>query len=167
MEVYNTGTGVGSWYYCHLGVLSISKVSKCSYKIGTATNNVTGMEVDAKGVKTSEWSTATDALVNGAYTIPSDTSVNAGTEGYGFYVSNLHTTYTGATYFVADAVSTTAQTAVAVPLTETKIFESAGTVDTINNNTGNRVDVMHVASMSTSTAVGSYNMGMVYTAYTK
>ena len=137
---------------CHLGVLSISTIKTCDYYIGTATNNPSGLNIDQK---------EDHGMYNGnVYLTPaSGSAVVAGTEKYGFVMSNpsgaLYSAAAGS--FTADAGVKTTETIVA---TTTSVHNSISGADS-------RLKVMHTATMGLATEVGSYHQVVTYTAYTK
>lgn len=140
---------------CSLGVLTIATVNTCVYDIGYGTNNAAGVTVQV---------IADDLLNNATADINdvADGTVTAGSEEYGFQITNNGTgcgTLTPAgTYGSQDN---------AVPTTATDFFSNNAVCDgAASGNTTERVEVTHKASVSASTPVGTYNQLVTYTAFT-
>lgn len=164
MEIYqqNSATMTNT---CALGVLSINQVKSCVYDIAGATNNSAGLTIKVMGVDTTDWSTGESFLEHsgGVYNIDAtgaSTAVVAGTEGYGFQITDDGSTNqydgSGGTFETANQP---------VPSSETTFAITSAVIDGINTQ-ADRLEVTHYAAMSTDTVVGDYTHGVVYTAYT-
>jgi hypothetical protein len=156
---------------CDLGVLSISTVKSCSYDLAGSTNAPTGLTVQTQGVLTSDWTTGSAVLTHSNGTddinaVAASGSVDAGSEEYGFAITDDGSSnqYNGGIYEKAGATNTSAPTE-PIPTSETVLASTASTIDGINNQ-ADRLEVTHYASMGLDTLVGSYDQGVVYTAYT-
>lgn len=133
---------------CTLGVLSISSVKSCRYNLGVGTNNVAGASVTV----------SSDGLFrNGTTNFISTTgTISAGTESYGFYVSNQ-----GNRFSILSGYEIAYK---AVPIGETLIASSSQTSNLLS--TLQHITVTHSASISSITEVGNYSHKIVYRAYT-
>jgi len=157
MELYQTGTDTElvDANSCNLGVLSLTQVKDCTYDIGFATNNTSGLTVQVvrDGVMDDGSGNDINAIADG--------SVTAGAEEYGFQITDA-----GA------GCSATAQGNYGtqdepVPAAATDFIVST---DVCNGTTAlqsaKRTEVTHRASMDTDTVVGTYDQVVTYTAYT-
>lgn len=147
----NTTTLLTNPNTCNLGVLSFNSVNTCSYDIGVGTNNSAGATIRI---------TSDGQFTNGShsFTQANDSTIVAGTEEYGFRISDLGTVFTDS----ADFNSATDYES--VPTSATSIATSAA----ISNKAtaAQHVEITHAATMSTATPVGSYDHTVTYTAFT-
>lgn len=147
----NTNTLLSNPNTCNLGVLSFNAVNTCSYDIGVGTNNASGATIRM---------TSDGQFTNGSYnfTQAADTAIVAGTEKYGFRISDLGTVFTDSADF------NHASEYESVPTSVTSIATSAAVSN--KATTAQHVEITHAATMSTSTPVGSYDHTVTYTAFT-
>lgn len=135
---------------CNLGVLSYNTVNTCSYDVGVGTNNDAGstLRVISSG-----------DFTNGShnFTQAGDTTIVAGTEEYGFRISDLGTVFT-------DSATFNGATYESVPTSATSIATSAAVSD--KATTAQHIEITHAATMATTTPVGNYNHTVTYTAFT-
>lgn len=140
---------------CALGVLSLSTVRACVYDIGIATNNTAGVTVKVQ---------ADGKLRSGANDVNdvTDTAVTAGSEEYGFRVTDVGT---GCSITAASTYGTQDNT---VPTSVTTFFSNAAVCNgTTAGQSAKRAEITHKASMDTNTVVASnYAQVVTYTAFT-
>ena len=142
-----------------MGALGISRVSECSYYIGTGTNNTTGIVIKQNsdgaltGTNTSHAFTPADGLAN----------ITAGQEKYGYRLT------VGDHYFVGEHQGTdvTSMFDSGINSSELPVAHTDEAYDTILQNFTYRMKVTHYASMSGNTPADSYKQRVIYTAYTK
>ncbi len=173
LELYQAGTTnkLGNPNTVNLGDLSVNSVKTTNYNIGYSTNNELGVTIQVEDIS-STGPTATSGGLNkisgtiGNSIICSGTNCNddgttgvtAGSEEYGFYISNTGNCG-GAT-----ANSSYGTQHQAIPTTATTFFSNSAVCD--KNLVANHIEVTHAASMADNTAAGSYQQTISYTAYT-
>jgi len=146
----NTATLMTNPNTCNLGVLSYNAVNTCTYDIGVGTNNAAGATVRM---------TSNGAFTNGSYNIPQagDSTIVAGTEEYGFRISDLGTIFTDSATFNGSPYES-------VPTVATSITTSAGVSN--KATVAEHIEITHAATMATTTPVGNYTHTVTYTAFT-
>lgn len=153
LDLYETGTNtlLTNPNTCNLGVLSYNAVNTCSYDVGVGTNNGAGATLHI---------TSDGPLTNGShnFTAAGDTTITAGTEEYGFRISDLGTVFADSADFNSPTDYET------VPTVATAIATSAAVSDKLTS--AQHIEITHAATMSTTTPVGSYNHTVSYTAFT-
>lgn len=160
LEVYedNTtdlgGLAPGNPNTCTLGTLTLSQIKTCSYYLGTSTNNLGGMMVSVVG-------SDNGTLTNGSHSFTKATGVNltAGTEGYGFYLSDQGSLSSNLT-----VLNTLDSQTSGVPATETGFFQISTNHDAYSD-ASQRVQVTHEAAMTQDTETGSYSHTVTYYGY--
>lgn len=163
LELYQTGLDAElvDNNSCDLGVLSINQVKECNYDIGFATNNTTGLTVQV--IADDDLNNAGDTEL---ITDVADAAVTAGSEEYGFQITNMGA---GCSAAAAGTFDSQDNTVPDVP-TDTNPVDFIVTTDVCNGTTAaqaaKRAEVTHRASMDTDTVVGTYDQLVTYTAYT-
>ena len=164
MELYQTGTDteLTDPNTCSLGVLSLNQVSTCTYDIGTGTNNSSGVTIQVTSDGALDDGSGNDINACSGTNCDSDgtAAVTAGSEEYGFYISDNG----GGEYTASGSYGTAHQP---VPTSATTFATSSTTGSGTNTGqSAQRLEVTHAASMDTATVVGSYDQVVTYTAYT-
>lgn len=153
LDLYQTGTNtlLTNPNTCNLGVLSYNAVNTCSYDVGVGTNNGAGSTLHI---------TSDGPLTNGShnFTAAGDTTIVAGTEEYGFRISDLGTVFTDSADFNSGTDYET------VPTVATAIATSAAVSN--KATTAQHIEITHAATMATTTPVGNYDHTVSYTAFT-
>lgn len=151
LDLYDAGTTtlMTNPNTCNLGVLSVNAVNTCTYDVGVGTNSSTGSTVRVY---------AGGQLTNGTVNMTNASgAITAGTEAYGFYISTA-----GSKFTASGSYGSPYQ---AVPTSAADFATSSSTSD--KATLGHHFTVTHGATMSTTTATGSYTQTVYYTAYTK
>jgi hypothetical protein len=141
---------------CSLGIMNPASVNTCTYRIAAGTNLATGMTVQV--VADNQLNTAGDVADINDINTATNTTIDAGVEEHGAYVSALGAFTAGTGYGAYNDIPTTAD---AEP--QETVLTSTGPVD--DSNIANWATITHGASISTGTAGGVYDAIITYRAY--
>lgn len=142
---------------CSLGTLNPTGINTCSYRVASGTNSAGGLTV--RVIADDQLNTAGDTADINDINTGTNTTIDAGVEEHGAYVSAAGSAFTIETGWTAyNDIPTAADTD-----TEEPIVSANNAVD--DSAAANWATITHGASITAATPGGSYNQIVTYRAY--